>query len=185
MQEKTTMKTFKTPKGTELPILNLRGKDYLQVAHRIVWFREEMPKASIETSFLKLEENITIARAVIRDENGNLLATATKKEDKQGFADHMEKAESGSIGRALAMCGFGTQFTFELEENERVVDSPLPTKQSDGEYRIPFGKYQGKTLAEVDGAELFDYCKYLGPKNTEKPSPQVTELLEQARKFFK
>ena len=42
-------KTFKTPKGTELPLLDLRGKDYLMVAHRLVWFREEHSDWTIET----------------------------------------------------------------------------------------------------------------------------------------
>jgi hypothetical protein len=118
------MKTVKTPKGTELPLLNLKGKDYLQVAHRLVWMREEHPDWGIETEFLELKENIAIARATIRDASGRILAQGTKSETPNGFADYIEKAESGSIGRALAMCGFGTQFTEDLDEGGRIVDSP-------------------------------------------------------------
>ena len=35
-------------------------------------------------------------------------------------------AETGAIGRALALCGYGTQFSTELEESN-VVDSPVDT----------------------------------------------------------
>lgn len=118
-------KTFKTPKGTELPILDLRGKDYLQVAHRLVWFREEHPAWTIDTRFIELSPTHAVARAEIKDEHGRIISAAHKREDKQGFGDFHEKAETGSIGRALAHSGYGTQFAPELDESERIVDSPV------------------------------------------------------------
>jgi hypothetical protein len=36
---------------------------------------------------------------------GFVIATARKKETEAGFTDYIEKAETGAIGRALAMCG--------------------------------------------------------------------------------
>lgn len=116
---------MKTPKGTELPILNLKGKDYLMVAHRLVWFREERPEWSIETEFKELTLEFAIAFAKIRDEQGRVIATAHKREDQKHFPDYTEKAETGAIGRALAYCGFGTQFAPELHEDERIVDAPI------------------------------------------------------------
>lgn len=118
-------KMFKTPKGTELPFLNLKGKDYLQVTHRLVWFREEKPDWSIETELIAHTEEISLARAVIKDPTGRTISTGHKEETRAHFMDHAEKAESGAVGRALAMLGYGTAFAQELEENERIVDSPL------------------------------------------------------------
>ena len=122
---------FKTPKGTILPLLDLRGKPYLQVAHRLVWFREEHPKWLIQTEFVRMDEATTICKALIFDDENKLRAMAHKREDKQHFADHLEKSESSAIGRALAMIGFGTQFAPELDEEDRIVDTPIePAKKS-------------------------------------------------------
>jgi hypothetical protein len=150
------MKSFKTPKGTELPLLDMRGKDYLQVAHRLVWFREEKPAWSIETSFEVLTEKDSLAKAVIRDEAGRVISTAHKYEDKAGFSDFREKAETGAIGRALALVGYGTQFCAnDLDEGDRIADAPVQRVPNafgppDPSYRIPFGsKFKGMTVEEA------------------------------------
>lgn len=183
------MKTFKTPKGTELPILNLKGKDYLTVPYRVVWFREDHPDWSIETSFVIMEPDFTVAKAVISSQLGLVMATAHKSETKQGFADHMEKAETGAIGRALALCGYGTAFAHELEEGDRIVDSPIdksvhvktdnvsqiktpfkvPAKFSKpdhpssyaADYVIEFGKHKGTALKDFGDTDLQAYLNWL------------------------
>jgi hypothetical protein len=125
------MQTFKTNKGTQLPILNLKGKDYLQVAHRLVWFREECPRYRIETEFAQLTDKYALAKATIRNDSGEIMATAHKREDAGHFGDYAEKAETGAIGRALAYCGFGTQFCAdELDEGVRIVDAPMPKPEA-------------------------------------------------------
>lgn len=124
------MKTVKTPKGTELPLIGLKGKDYLQVAHRLVWFNESADRFRIETDFLLINDEQSIARAKVTvfNEQGVELkaATATKRETKKDFPDFAEKAETGAIGRALALMGYGTQFAVvELDEGNRLADSPV------------------------------------------------------------
>lgn len=121
--------TFTTPKGTTLPILNLQGKDYLQVMHRLVWFREDHADWGIETDIKLLgeREDACLSRATIKDASGKTIATSHKVETAKGFPDFIEKAETGSIGRALALCGYGTQFVgSDLDEGSRIVDSPSP-----------------------------------------------------------
>lgn len=128
--------SVRTKKGTELPLMNLKGKKYLMVAYRIQWFTEEEPRFSIDTEFLKLDDEQTVCKATIctYDENGKLVrkATSTKRETKKDFPDHTEKAETGAIGRALIELGYGTQFALsDLDEGNRLADSPLaPVKQS-------------------------------------------------------
>lgn len=132
--------TFKTKKGTELPLMNLKGKPYLQVAHRFVMLNDETNRFVIKTEFPVLTDEQTVCTAQVLIMNteegrqGEVLrqASGTKRETKKDFADHTEKAETGAIGRALAMLGFGTQFAIEDigDEGDRLADAPVnPAKR--------------------------------------------------------
>ncbi|MBO0780217.1 MAG: hypothetical protein J2P37_15440 [Ktedonobacteraceae bacterium] len=132
-------------------LIQLKGKDYLPVQWRLVWFRERFPQGTIETEMLHLDldreteeeamawnpekrrsekvikqaRGFVIFRAVVKDGLGGI-ATGTKSEKAASFPDYVEKAETGAIGRALAALGYGTQFTGdEFEEEHRIVDSPV------------------------------------------------------------
>ena len=136
------MRNYKTNKGTELPLLNLRGKEYLEVKYRLVWFREDHPDWSIETELANVTDTSAYAKAIIRDESGRIIATSHKFESVQGFPDFIEKAETGAIGRALALIGYGTQFCAdELDEGKRIVDAPVPSRsQYSNKSDKPFAK---------------------------------------------
>lgn len=123
--------SFKTPKGTELPFANIKGKEYLLVPHRIVWFREEHPNYSITTSVMDQTDKYVTMKAVIRNEANYTLSEAHKTEHFEHFGDALEKAETGAIGRALANLGYGTAYAQELldhGENDKLVDTPLAAK---------------------------------------------------------
>jgi hypothetical protein len=195
MERHAMSRSFKTPKGTELPLMNLRGKEYLEVKFRLVWFREERPEWSIETEFLQLTNAHAIARAVIRNEAGRIMSTATKVETKEGFGDFVEKAETGAIGRALLAVGFGTSFCGdELDEGERIVDSPVerqpvkqaqPTSDDPASFKITFGKkFPNMTIAEavakVGLPEVQNYAHWLKDSAQKQGKPLFTE----AQHFF-
>lgn len=194
---------FKTPKGTVLPLLDMRGKPYLQVAHRMVWFREERPDWRIETSFVQLNENYAIACAKIMNEAGHVMSMGHKREDQKHFPDFMEKAETGAIGRALAMIGYGTQFAPDLDEGERLADSPVGRMMRDARtmademardngsdtrsgYRIPFGKFKARSLEEVGPEDLRSYVEYLeetARKKGQTITGQVAEFIDMASSY--
>jgi hypothetical protein len=116
-------------------LINLKGKSYLEVKFRLVWFRDEHPDWGITTEIIKIdtEAKYAIVKATITDQHGRILAQGTKMEDIKGFGDWLEKAETGAIGRALGILGYGTQFAPEFDEitpgveNPRIVDSPVDT----------------------------------------------------------
>lgn len=112
--------------------ISLRGRDYLPVAWRLVWFREEHPAWTVRTELVDLdrERRTAIFRAFIEDGNGRVLSTGCGSGNISDFRDYLEKAETKSIGRALAVLGYGTQFAPELDEGEKPVDSPVPAKKS-------------------------------------------------------
>jgi len=99
--------------------------DYLPVAARIAWFRREHPDWSILTESVQTAEKAVVMKAVIKDALDRVIATAHKKETEIGFPDYIEKAETGAVGRALAMCGYGTLQAPEFDEGVRIADSPV------------------------------------------------------------
>lgn len=109
-------------------LMDLKGKQYLQVMWRLVWFRDEKPLWSIDTKLEHLTDTHAVFSAKISDENGVQKASGYGSESVKDFRDFIEKAETKAIGRALAMLGYGTQFAPELDEEERIVDSPVAKK---------------------------------------------------------
>lgn len=131
----TVRANFTTKKGTTLPLMNLKGKEYLLAAHRIQWFREENPDGILRTTLIdqggegKDRYYVIKAEVVINTDKGQqLIATAHKRESVADFPDALEKCETSALARALALSGYGVQFTGdELEEGQRLADAPLET----------------------------------------------------------
>ncbi|RJR08353.1 hypothetical protein C4588_05785 [Candidatus Parcubacteria bacterium] len=125
-------------------LIQVKGKDYLQVVYRLHWFRQEKPLWGIKTEIVKLdlERGIAVVRADVFDENGVHKSSGLKMEYQKHFFDFCEKAETGAIGRSLAGLGYGTLQSLDMDEGlerERLVDAPvsLPSQNA----ATPSGKY--------------------------------------------
>lgn len=110
----------------------IKGKDYLEVKWRIVWFRDKHPNGEIRTevcnfSPMVIKANILVDGILIASGHG--MAVSEGREVWNGR--EIEKAETAAIGRALAHAGFGTQFTGEDEE-EHLADSPVEKHSTNG-----------------------------------------------------
>lgn len=117
------------------------GGLYLPARQRVVWMRGEPvahPNWTIDTiaeeinrgtfKLGKVEGGYARYRANVFDETGRLIATGTKTEYSERFTDFAEKAETGSIGRALAVAGYGTEAAIDLDEgvdDDRIADAPV------------------------------------------------------------
>ena len=174
-------------------LMDLKGKAYLQVMWRLVWFREDHPDWCIDTKMECFDPTTqhAIFSAKIYDSNGVQKSAGYGSESVKDFKDYIEKAETKAIGRALAMLGYGTQFAPELDEGERIVDSPVDTKAPQqkmetvddaAKYVITFGKHSGKTLGELWKTER-KYLEWL--YDNEKTDPiikkGITILLQAVR----
>lgn len=132
-------------------MISLKGKDYLQVAWRLVWFREDHPDWCINAECVEQDQDHAIFKAVICDESGLQKSSGHGSESKRDFGDFLEKAETKAVGRALAMLGYGTQFAAdELDEGERIVDSPIKRTPS-----------AAPKLTEDELQKLQQNCKYV------------------------
>jgi len=109
-------------------LTSLKGRDYLEVKWRLRWLRDEHPDAKIETNLEKYGPGEAIFKATIQIPSGGS-ATGWGSEEESHFEDWLEKAETRSIGRALAALGYGTQFAVDYEELPAPCDSPIKPKQ--------------------------------------------------------
>lgn len=104
-------------------VMDLRGKAYLPVAPRIVAFRIEHPDWSITTTPTVFADREFMV-ATIADADGRIVATAHKSVTT--FAGGaLEKAETGAIGRALSLCGYGTLQALDLDEGDEIAEAPV------------------------------------------------------------
>jgi len=110
----------------KLGTISLQGKDYLQVAHRILLFRLQHPGAGIRTGFETIGET-AVAVCQVVDASGKLLAIAHKSVQSGGRGPAakypLEMAETGAIGRALGLCGYGT-LSGDIDEGDQIADAP-------------------------------------------------------------
>lgn len=109
-------------------LTQIQGRDYLEVKWRLLWLRTEHPDAAIETELVRDDGTTAVFKARVSIPGGGS-ATGWGQESYQDFGDYLEKAETKSLGRALAALGFGTQFCqdfdFGAADKGRVVDSPV------------------------------------------------------------
>ncbi len=121
-------------------IMNLKGRDYLNVQNRLLWFIKDQREFIlaglakvpyvIQTELVEMDREAGWAhfKTYVRDVLGNE-ATMYGSEAARDFGDYAEKASTKSLGRALLALGYGTAFAPEMDEGERVVDSPVERRR--------------------------------------------------------
>lgn len=117
-------------------LMNLKGRDYLNVQNRLLWFirdqRDFIVRGLATTSYCIRTELVEQDRdagyahfkTYVRDVLGNE-AVMYGSESAKDFADYAEKASTKSLGRALLALGYGTAFAPEMDEGDRIVDTPV------------------------------------------------------------
>lgn len=139
-------------------IIKVQGnREYLPVNHRILWFHREFPEWGIETEAVTIDHqrNFAVFRCTIRDENGRIRSQATKMEDQKGFGDFLEKAETGSVGRALAFLGYGVLGAKDFEEGERYADAPQPVRTEKSPRAVLLEQFT-RRVSELGQSELIE-----------------------------
>ena len=96
-------------------ITNIKGKDYVEVNQRLLYFRNEPTFAgwSIESDLVDLQPDRCCIKAMIRDADGRIRATGHAHEDRTSSminkTSYVENCETSAFGRALAALGIGIE----------------------------------------------------------------------------
>ena len=117
-------------------LMQLKGRDYLNVQNRLLWFIRDQRALIVaglaqapyvvrsELVEMDREQGWAHFKTFVRDVLGNEV-TMYGSEAAKDFPDFAEKASTKSLGRALLALGYGTAFAPEMDEGDRVVDSPV------------------------------------------------------------
>lgn len=107
---------------SELKTVNIKGKEYVEVNQRILYFRnneEKYPKGKIITSIESMQDGVCVIRAEVYIDN-ELVSTGHAYE-KEGSTfinktSYLENCETSAIGRALGILGIGIDTSIASSE---------------------------------------------------------------------
>lgn len=111
----------------KIATINYQGKDYATVPARLIEFRQQNPRAGIETrETIHDDGSVTFKATIVKDRSDEYSATATGTArytaEQMKSAKAFEKLETISVGRALSLMGYlnngDVASTEEMEEFE-------------------------------------------------------------------
>jgi hypothetical protein len=144
----------------QLKTIDIKGKDYVEVAERIRAFRELHPLWAIETRIIDNTDGVVVMEAVIKDEQGRVLATGHAYEQEGSnfinTTSFIENCETSAVGRALAILGIGIDSSVASAEE---VANAIENQEVEG------GDAGGKSIDDVLGrTEKLQHLKELAKK---------------------
>lgn len=161
-------------------VVNIHGREYLTVAHRLNWFRETHSIEdgwSIRTWPILNEGDRVIIQATICDKDDHVVATGLAEEIRGANTinktSHIEVCETSAIGRALAAAGYlgGAEYASadELVTALANQDKPVKEERKPKEAKREKKEAQHKPRPEERIEKYLDLiAQKLGPDETMK-----------------
>lgn len=107
-------------------MIDIHGKDYATVAHRLAIFRRNLgARARIETFILDRDKETVAVKAIVSIDN-QIIATGMAEEKRTSSrinqTSALENCETSAVGRALAMCGITNDKIASAEEVAAAIE---------------------------------------------------------------
>ena len=96
-----------------LKTVNIKGKQYVEVNERLIYFRKKYPNFSLTSHVLEKTDKSICIQARIENDKGVTIATGIAEEEKGSTfinkTSYVENCETSAWGRALANFGIGLE----------------------------------------------------------------------------
>jgi len=96
---------------TKLKTVNIKGKEYVEVNERLIYFRKTYPNYSLTSTVIEKTENSILILATISDDSGRVIANGMAEEERNSTyinkTSYVENCETSAWGRCLANFGIG------------------------------------------------------------------------------
>lgn len=175
--------------------VNIKGRPYIMVNERIQEFRKIYPDYSLETEIISMTGDSVCLKAIIKNEEGRVLATGLAHEDRGASminkTSYVENAETSAWGRALGNLGVGIDASIASAEEVLNAMAGQIAKQTphSEEGNDTYYEAVSKDLVKNSGS-MEDLLSAWG-RNTpqisylKKNSPELYEALEVLKEQLK
>lgn len=96
-------------------VVNLRGRQYVVVRRRLQELRKDHPEWRIVTELVREDSESATFKAIVYDEEGRIRASG---HDRAYGENCVALAETGAIGRAITIAGYGSDDLLERISSE-------------------------------------------------------------------
>ena len=87
----------------KLKTVKLKGKDYVLVNERLIFFRENYPGYALTTEILSIDADSVCMKATVFDNEGRIISTGHAQEDREASyvnkTSYVENCETSAVGR--------------------------------------------------------------------------------------
>ena len=177
MENKITFEDIQKANDT-IKTTDIKGKDYAEVNQRIKAFRMVFPTGTIKTEMISNDNGVCVFRALVTDEENNVLATGTAYEKENSTfinkTSYIENCETSAIGRALGIAGFGIDTSVASAEE---VQNAMANQDDNEKLKLISKLNTLVTTKKVDYEKLLAFYKV--DSNSKMTVEQLKEAIKQ------
>jgi hypothetical protein len=123
--------------------IDFKGKKYVLVADRVIYFNEQYPEGSITTELVSTPDAETVVmKAIVKPNEKQTFTGYSQATWGEGYINKtsaLENAETSAVGRALAFMGIGViESIASIDEINKTTTTKQTRKQYEEQTKVDY-----------------------------------------------